>query len=90
MVDQAASKPQSGNAGATAPFMRVDLREETVTERGTPGGAFNILHPQRMLTCLLAPFYRRPKKNWIRTSMQVSLVSRSLRPTATYVKHLMS
>ncbi|DBA96843.1 hypothetical protein WJX82_009463 [Trebouxia sp. C0006] len=37
MVDQAASRPQSGNAGHTAPFMRVDLREETVTEHATPG-----------------------------------------------------
>ena len=37
MVDQAASRPQTGNAGHTAPFMRVDLREETVTEHATPG-----------------------------------------------------
>ena len=37
MVDQAASRPQSGHADATAPFMRVDLREETVTEKAQPG-----------------------------------------------------
>ena len=37
MVDQAASRPQGGSAGATAPSMRVDLREETVTEKATPG-----------------------------------------------------
>ncbi len=37
MVDQAASRPQTGNAGHTAPFIRVDLREETVTEYATPG-----------------------------------------------------
>ena len=37
MVDQAASRPKTGNADHTAPFMRVDLREETVTEHATPG-----------------------------------------------------
>lgn len=37
MVDQAASRPQGGSAGATAPSMRVDLREETVTEKAQPG-----------------------------------------------------
>jgi len=37
MVDQAASRPQTGNAGHTAPYIRVDLREETVTEHATPG-----------------------------------------------------
>lgn len=37
MVDQAASRPQTGHADATAPFMRVDLREETVTEKAQPG-----------------------------------------------------
>lgn len=45
MVDQAASRPQSGNAGHTAPFMRVDLREETVTEHATPG------EPGASVTC---------------------------------------
>ena len=37
MVDQAASRPQSGHADSTAPFLRVDLREETVTEKAQPG-----------------------------------------------------
>lgn len=37
MVDQAASRPQTGHADSTAPFMRVDLREETVTEKAQPG-----------------------------------------------------
>ena len=43
MVDQAASRPQSGHADATAPFMRVDLREETVTEKAQPGGFLLLL-----------------------------------------------
>lgn len=37
MVDQAASRPQTGHAEATAPYLRVDLREETVTEKAQPG-----------------------------------------------------
>lgn len=37
MVDQAASRPTASSASNTAPSMRVDLREETVTETATPG-----------------------------------------------------
>lgn len=37
MVDQAASRPTTTSAHNTAPSMRVDLREETVTETATPG-----------------------------------------------------
>ena len=37
MVDQAASRPTASSAHNTAPSMRVDLREETVTEVATPG-----------------------------------------------------
>lgn len=44
MVDQAASRPQSGHADSTAPFMRVDLREETVTEKAQPGSSQLLLH----------------------------------------------
>ena len=46
MVDQAASRPQTGHADSTAPFMRVDLREETVTEKAQPGmSSAPALHP---------------------------------------------
>ena len=37
MVAQAASRPTASSANPTAPSMRVDLREETVTEVATPG-----------------------------------------------------
>lgn len=44
VVDQAASHPQSGHADSTAPFMRVDLREETVAEKAQPGLPQLLLH----------------------------------------------